>query len=229
MVRQNVQERIGRKTVTRQHKTAPKHRRGRISKRTVNQARAPKINDSGYNAYQRVFGRNPPQVDDAILECGADLGAVSRQQAGELTQERSMTVRRLALQASSPLDHKRRWKRALHNAAKHYRGELHVGQPLCFWRRGANAAKKPTNASWHQGVVISSTLATVWIAYRGSVVNCARSQVRPFHDDDEAAHEHVTEHRRKLGERQVLDGDFPYEDITGQDEPRADRLYQEKQ
>ena len=35
MVRQNVQERIGRKTITRQHKTAPKHRRGRILKRTV--------------------------------------------------------------------------------------------------------------------------------------------------------------------------------------------------
>ena len=188
----------------------------------VDQARASKINDSGYTAYQRVFGRNPPQMEDAILECGADLGAVSRQQAGELTQERSMTVRRLALQASSPLDHKRRWKRALHNAAKHYRGELHVGQPLWFWRRGANAAKKPTNASWHQGVVISSTLATVSTVYRGSVVKCARSQVRPFHDDDEAAHEHVTEHMRDLGERLLHENDFSYEDITGQDEPPVD-------
>ena len=95
-----------------------------------------------------------------------------------------MTVRRLALQASLALDHKRAW----HHAAKHFQDELHVG-PLWFWRRGANAAKKPTNALWHPGVVISNTLATVWIAYRGSVVKCARSQVRPFHEDDEAAGE----------------------------------------
>ena len=107
-----------------------------------------------------------------------------------------MTVRRLAFQASLALDHKRRWKRALHHAAKHSKGELHVGQPLWFWRRGGNAAKKPINAFWHPGVVISNTLATVSIAYRGSVVKCARSQVRPFHEDDEAAHEHVTEHMK---------------------------------
>ena len=116
----------------------------------VNQARASKINDSGCSAYQRVFGKNPPQMEDAVLECGgADLGVVSRQQTGELAQERSMTMRRIALQASLALDHKRRWKRALHHAAKHYKGELHVGQPLWFWRRGANAAKRPTSAFWH--------------------------------------------------------------------------------
>ena len=70
-----------------------------------------------------------------------------------------------------------------------------------FWRRGANAAKRPTSAFWYPGVVISNTLATVWIAYRGSVVKCARSPVRPFTQDDEAAHEHITEHMRDLGER----------------------------
>ena len=133
-----------------------------------------------------------------------------------------MTMRRLALQTSLNLDHKRHWKRALHHAAKHCNGELHVGQALWFWRRGADAAKKPTNAFWHQGVVISNTLATVWIAYRHSVVKCARSQVRPFHDDDEAAHEHVTEHMRDLRERLLNEGDFSYEDITRQDEPPVD-------
>ena len=51
-----------------------------------------------------------------------------------------------------------------------------------------------------------------WIAYRGSVVKCALSQVR-------AAHEHATEHMRDLGERLLHEGDFSYEDITGQDEP----------
>ena len=106
--------------------------------------------------------------------------------------------------------------------AKHYKDELHVGQPLWFWRRGANAAKKPTNAFWHPGVAISNTLTTLWIAYRGSVVKCARSQVRPFHDDDEAADEHATGHIRDLGERLQHEGDFSYEDITGQDEPPVD-------
>ena len=113
----------------------------------MNQAGASKINDNGYSAYQRVFGKNPHQMEDAVLECGrADLGVVSWQQTGELAQERSMTMRRIALQASLALDHKRRWKRALNHAAKHYKGELHVGQPLWFWRRGANAARRPTSA-----------------------------------------------------------------------------------
>ena len=34
----------------------------------VNQARASKINQPV--TYQRVFGKNPPQMEDAILECG---------------------------------------------------------------------------------------------------------------------------------------------------------------
>ena len=64
----------------------------------VNQAKASKNNDSGYSAYQRVFGRNPPQMEDAVLECGrADLGEVSPQQTGGLA-------------ASLALDQKRRWK-----------------------------------------------------------------------------------------------------------------------
>ena len=87
----------------------------------VNQARASKINDSGCGAYQCVFGKNPPQMEDAVLECGgAGLGVVSRQKTRELAQERSMTMRRIALQASLALDRKRRWKRALHHAAKHF-------------------------------------------------------------------------------------------------------------
>ena len=121
-----------------------------------------------------------------------------------------MAMRRIALQASLALDHKRRWKRALHHAAKHHKGELHVEQPPLVL------------ATWSEcslGVAISNTLTTVWIAYRGSVVKCARSQVRPFTEDDEVAHEHVTEHMRDLGERLLHEGDCSYEDITGQDEP----------
>ena len=39
---------------------------------------------------------------------------------------------------------------------------------------------------------------------------------------NEAAHEHITEHMRDLGERLLQEGDFSYEDITGQDEPPVD-------
>ena len=120
-------------------------------------------------------------MEDAILECGgADLDG--REQATSMAQERSMTMRRLALQESSALDHKRRWKRALHHAAKHHKGRTACWTTPLFWRRGANAATKPTKAFWHTGVVISNTLATVRIASRGSVVKCARSQVRSFLD-----------------------------------------------
>ena len=53
-----------------------------------------------------------------------------RQQTGELAQERSMTMRRIALQASMALDHKCRWKRALHHAAKQ-RGDQRFLAPEC--------------------------------------------------------------------------------------------------
>ena len=56
----------------------------------------------------------------------------------------------------------------------------------------------------------------------GSVVKYARSQVRPFTEDVEAAHEHITEHMRDLGERLLPEGNFSYEDITGQDELPVD-------
>ena len=45
---------------------------------------------------------------------------------------------------------------------------------------------------------------------------------RPFHDEDETAHRHVTEHMRDLGGRLQHNDDFPDEDITGQDEPPED-------
>ena len=118
----------------------------------ANRARASKINDSGYSAHHRVLGRHPPQVEDAVLECGGeDLGVMSWQQTGELA-------------ANLALDQKRRWKRALYNAAKHYKGKPPVGRPLWFRR--------------------------------------------PLHDDDETAHEHVMEHMRDLGQRQLHEGDF---------------------
>ena len=136
-------------------------RHGQILKRTAVLGTKPerqKSTTAVNSAYQRVFGENPPQMEDAVLECGgADLGVVSGQQTGELAQERSMTMRRIALQAGLALDHKRRWKRALHHATKHHMGELHVGQSLWFLRRGANATKKPTSAFWHPGAVISNT------------------------------------------------------------------------
>ena len=132
----------------------------------VKPASASKINDSRYSAYHRVLGRNPAQMEDAVLECGgADLGVVSWQQTGELA-------------ASPVLDKKRFRRRALYHAAKHHKGELHVGQPPLFWR--------------------------------------------PFHDDDETAHEHVMKHMRDLEERLLHEGDFSYEDITGQHEPPVD-------
>ena len=48
------------------------------------------------------------------------------------------------------------------------------------------------------------------------------SQVRPFNEDDEAAHEHFTEHMRDLGERLLHAGHFSYEDIIGHEEHPVD-------
>ena len=99
----------------------------------MNQARTSKINDSRNIAYQHVFGRNPPRMEDAIQECGeADQGIVSWRQTGKLTQ------------------------------------------------------------------------------------------VRSFTENEEAAHGHITDHMRNLGERLLHAGDLSYEDITGQDGPHVD-------
>ena len=167
----------------------------------VNQAGASTINDSGYSAYQRVCrqesstdgrsclgvlrsrpGRSQSAadrrigtgtVDDCETHCPAGKSGIGSQTSMETSPApRSETLQR----ANCTLDN-----------------------PSGCWRRGANAAKRPTSAFWHPGVVISNTLATVWIVYRGSVVKCARSQERPFTEDDEAAHEHITEHMRDLG------------------------------
>ena len=76
---------------------------------------------------------------------------------------------------------------------------------------------QPRNGQLLSGTRVLSP-ATRWPQFglptAGSVVKCARSQARPFHEDDEAAHEHVTEHMRKVGENDYCD--------TGQDEPPVD-------
>ena len=87
---------------------------------TVNQTKASKNNDSRDSEYQRVLGRNPLQVEDAVLECGEEgIGMISWQQTGGLA-------------ADPALDQQRRSKRALYYAAKHHKGKLPVGRPLWF-------------------------------------------------------------------------------------------------
>ena len=145
----------------------------------VNQARASKINDSGYSPYQRVFGKNPPQMEDAILECG---GADRRIGTGTIDDyETHCPAGKSSLGSQTSME-----------TSPAPRSETLQGR-TARWTTSLgfekwSAAKRPTSASWHPGVVISNTLATVWIAYRCSVVKCARSQVRPFTEDDEAAH-----------------------------------------
>ena len=155
-------------------------------------------------------------MEDAVLECGgADLGLLSRQQTRELAQERSMTMRRIALQASLALDYQTSMETS---SVPRVFGRNHSTGPACWTtplvlaRWSECSLRNQQTLFGTRALVMSNTLTTVWIAYRGSVLKCARSQVRPFHDDDEAAHEHVTEHMRDLGERLLHEGDFPYED-----------------
>ena len=149
-------------------------------------------------------------MEDAILECGgADLGIVSRPQPRELAQERSMTVRRLALQASLALDHKRRTPQGRTACWTTPSGFDHVER------------MQPRNQQTLFGTRAWSS-ATRWPQFGSPTAVPLSSQVRPFHDDDEAAHEHLTEHMTDLGERLLHEGDFSYEDITGQDEPPVD-------
>ena len=76
MARQNVQARTGRKDFYKMTQDGPEAQTWKDFEEdcdAVNQARASKNNDSGYSgysAYQRVHGRNPSQMEDAVLECG---------------------------------------------------------------------------------------------------------------------------------------------------------------
>ena len=195
----------------------------------VNQARASKINDGGYRAYQRVFGRNPTQMEDANLECGR-----SRPRCSEPADRRTGTGTADEYEAPCPTGKSSLGPRTSMETSpcttqrNTTRANCTLDNPSGFGDVERMPQKKPTSAFWHPGVVISSTLATVWIAYRGSVVKCARSQARPINEDDEAAHEHVTEHVRDLGERSLHEGDFSYEDITGHEEPQWTYQHQKK-
>ena len=85
---------------------------------TVNQTKASLNNDSRYSEYHSVRGKNPLQVEDAVLECGGEgISMMSWQQTGGLA-------------AHLALGQQRRSKRALYYAAKHYKGRLPVGRPL---------------------------------------------------------------------------------------------------
>ena len=144
----------------------------RLLGHAVNLATKSKIHDNGYSAFQHVC-RQKPSTDGGCHFGMRKSRPIGRYQATSMRTDPGTVEDHETLLASLVLDHKRRWKRALHHAAKHYQSELLVGKPLRFWRHGANAAKNPTNAFWHPGVIISNTLGTVWIACRGSVVKCA--------------------------------------------------------
>ena len=166
----------------------------------VNQARGSKINDNEYSAYQRVFGRNLPQMEDAILvrrsrSWGREQATNKR--TGTRTvddQETPCPPRKFSLGPQTSLE-----TSPAPRCQTLQRPTACWTTPLVF---GDVKRVQPRNRQTLFGTQawssISNTLATVWIAYRGSEVMCARSQVRPFHDD-EAAHEHVTEHMRDLG------------------------------
>ena len=181
----------------------------------ANQARASKINDIGYSAYQRVFSKNPPQMEDAVLD---ENWLVADRRLGTRTVDDNETH---CPTGKPGIGSQTSMETSCAARSKTLQGRTARWTSSLVLER-TQQKKKTTSALWHPGVVISNTLATVWIVYRGSVVKSARSQVRPFTEDDGAAHEHITEHMRDLGERLLLEGDFSCEDITGQDEPPVD-------
>ena len=179
------------------------------------ESRASKINGRGYSAYQRVIGRNPPQMEDAILDCGgADLGVTGRQQDRELDARKVgdndtyFTSSKLGpgLQASlethnMPLSITRASYTLDNHLVLETRSKCSQETDELFLARWSGQQIWPPPQICCQ---------------------CARSQVRLFHEDDGAAQEHVTEPLKKLGERLLHDSCFTYEDITGHDEPPVD-------
>ena len=155
----------------------------------VNQARASKINDLGYSAYQRVFGKIPSNG-----RCCFGLWR-SRPGRSELLADRRI--------GTGTID----------DSETHCpSGKLGIGSQTSMETSPAPRSKTPQGrtARWTTSLVLETwserrkKTNQRFLAPRCSsqqhvghgldciVVKCAQSQVRPFTEDDEAAHEHMT-------------------------------------
>ena len=110
----------------------------------VNQARASKINDSVFSAYQRVLARNPPQMEDAIF------GVWRRPRRSETAADRRIGTGTVDdCETPCPTGKSSLGPQTSMETSPAPHSETPQGRtarwttPL-VWRRGASAANKPT-------------------------------------------------------------------------------------
>ena len=139
----------------------------------------------GFSPAQRIFGYQPRIPGGALSEGHQDVGVISRAQAGDVQIQRSMEIRKQAAIAFHEVD----CQQALRAAATHGPRPVYdyqVGQAVYFWRRGANASRKPANAFWHgpARVVATQLPTTVWVSYNRHLVKAAPEKLRPASEEE---------------------------------------------
>ena len=140
----------------------------------------------GYSPAQRVFGFQQRLPGGWLSDGEGDTAVRSRLQAGDVNVQRSMELRKLAAQAF----HEVECAQAIRAAATHGPRPYHsyeTGQLVFFWRRGADAARRPANAYWHgpARVVATQLPTTVWLAHNGFIVKAAPEKLRPAAEEEQ--------------------------------------------
>jgi hypothetical protein len=133
------------------------------------------LSRGGFSPGPRVFGyqqRNPDESDLAVQSLAA---------IGDTNVAKAMEIRKAASIAFHETDCQQAVRAAAtHRPRPHYSHEM--GKAVYFWRRGADAARKPATYFWHgpARVVATQLPSTVWLPYNHHLVKAAPPEkVRP--------------------------------------------------
>lgn len=133
------------------------------------------LSRGGFSPGPRVFGyqqRNPDESDLAVQSLAA-IGDTNVAKAMEIGKAASIAFHETDCQQAVRAA-------ATHRPRPHYSHEM--GKAVYFWRRGADAARKPATYFWHgpARVVATQLPYTVWLPYNHHLVKAAPPEkIRP--------------------------------------------------
>ena len=139
----------------------------------------------GYSPMQRVFGYQLRLPGMPFSDGDNDTGVQSQVYMGEESMRRAMETREAAAKSFHELECAQALRAAAtHGPRPHY--DYQPGQVVFFWRRGADASRKPANYFWHgpARVVAVQLPTTVWLSYNRHLVKAAPEKLRPASSEE---------------------------------------------
>ena len=136
----------------------------------------------GYSPMQRVFGYQMKVPGMPLSDGEADTAVQSRLLVGDEAIRRAMETREAAAKSFHEVEGHR--AAATHGPRPFF--DYQPGQAVFFWRRGADASRRPANYFWHgpARVVAVQLPGTVWIAYNRHLVKAAPEKLRPASQEE---------------------------------------------